>query len=41
MVDDYQFYEACAHGADLVLLIVAALSDAQLRHFHPWQQISG
>ena len=34
MVDAYQFYEARAHGADLVLLIVAALSDAQLRHFH-------
>lgn len=34
MVDEYQFLEARAHGADLVLLIVAALDDAQLRDFH-------
>lgn len=33
MVDDYQFYEARAHGADMVLLIVAALDDHQLRDF--------
>lgn len=33
MVDEYQFYEARAHGADMVLLIVAALDDAQLRDF--------
>lgn len=33
MVEDYQFYEARAHGADLVLLIVAALDDARLAHF--------
>lgn len=33
MVDEYQFLEARAHGADLVLLIVAALSKAQLNEF--------
>ena len=33
MVDEYQFHEARAHGADLVLLIVAALGDAQLSDF--------
>lgn len=32
IVTDYQIYEAHAHGADLVLLIVAALDDAQLKH---------
>ena len=35
MVDEYQFFEARAHGADLVLLIVAALSKNQLEdYFH-------
>ncbi|MCC3271694.1 indole-3-glycerol phosphate synthase TrpC [Arthrobacter zhangbolii] len=32
-VDEYQIWEARAHGADLILLIVAALDDAQLRSF--------
>ncbi|MBD7993946.1 indole-3-glycerol phosphate synthase TrpC [Arthrobacter sp. Sa2CUA1] len=32
-VDPYQIWEARAHGADLVLLIVAALDDEQLRSF--------
>jgi len=35
MVDEYQFYEARAHGTDVVLLIVAALSKNQLEdYFH-------
>ena len=34
MVDEYQFYEARAFGADMVLLIVAALSDSQLIEFY-------
>ena len=35
MVDEYQFYEARVHGADVVLLIVAALSKNQLEdYFH-------
>ena len=34
MVDEYQFLEARAHGADIVLLIVAALSKTQLKDFY-------
>lgn len=32
-IDEYQIWEARAHGADLVLLIVAALNDEQLTGF--------
>ena len=34
MVDEFQFLEARAHGADIVLLIVAALSKSQLKDFY-------
>ena len=33
MVDEYQFFEARAHGADVVLLIAASLSNGQLQEF--------
>ena len=34
VIDGYQLYEAAAHGADAVLLIVSALSDEQLAALH-------
>lgn len=34
MVDEYQFFEARAHGSDIILLIVAALSKSQLKDFY-------
>ncbi len=34
MVEDYQLFEARAHGADLILLIVAALSQDELVRMH-------
>lgn len=34
IVDEFQLVESRAHGADAVLLIVAALSDAELKQFH-------
>lgn len=34
MIDPYQFYEAKAIGADVVLLIAAILDDAQMKDFY-------
>lgn len=34
MIDEYQFYEAKAAGADAVLLIAAILDDAQMKDFY-------
>lgn len=33
-VDEYMIYEAKLHGADAILLIMAALTDAEFKHFH-------
>lgn len=41
VVTDYQIHESRAHGADIVLLIVAALSSAQLQEFHGLAQSLG
>lgn len=38
MIDEYQFYEAKAIGADAVLLIAAILDDAQMRDFYQLTQ---
>ena len=34
MIDEYQFYEARAYGADLILLIVAGISHSQLIDYY-------
>ena len=34
MIDEYQFYEAKAIGADAILLIAAILDDAQMKDFY-------
>ena len=41
MVDEYQFWEARAHGSDVILLIVAALEDAELSNFNSLSQELG
>lgn len=41
IIDDYQVYEARAMSADCILLIVAALDDAQLGHLHQLAQSLG
>jgi indole-3-glycerol phosphate synthase len=34
IIDEFQIYESAAAGADSILLIVAALTDAELKKFH-------
>src|SRR3974390_1371383 len=41
IIDERQILEAIRWGADAILLIVAILSDAQLRHFHRLAQEAG
>lgn len=41
MVSDYQVYEARVHGADLILLIVAALEDPLLRRLYNLSKLLG
>lgn len=41
IVDEYQIAEACAAGADAILLIVAALGDVQLRRLYAAAERSG
>ncbi len=41
IIDERQILEAIEHGADAILLIVAILTDAQLRHFHDLATAAG
>lgn len=41
MIGEYQMWEARAHGADLVLLIVAALPQDELTHLHAFARSLG
>ena len=41
MIEEYQFYEAKAAGADAILLITAILDDAQMKSFYELSQSLG